>query len=187
MSEVRTVAPVCFRQRGEDDADASLPNDEHGVVGLEREQLDGLEAGVDGLDESRLLEGNVVGDFDESGGSCSVADDPVHDADVLGKAAAGRFTYACRCADLLVGFALRESLLAAVEANTTGDVMERHHALADGKAFDTFADGSDRSGHLMAEDARSRMRAAVDLLQVCSADAAGVEANQHLTLTNCGD
>ena len=52
--------------------------------GLQVEQFYGLVAGVDRLDPCGLLEWNIVGQLDQA-----AAHDPVHHADVLGKAAAG--------------------------------------------------------------------------------------------------
>ncbi len=68
----------------EQDADGSLADDEDGLVGLEVEQLHGLVAGVDGLEEGGLLEWDVVRDANDA-----ALDDPIHDADVLGEASAG--------------------------------------------------------------------------------------------------
>ncbi len=64
---------------------------------------------------------------------------PVHDADVLGKPAAGGLK-ARRDADLLIELALRRSLLAAVVALAAGHVMEDHDALANLEARDALAD-----------------------------------------------
>ncbi len=46
--------------------------------------LTALQAGIDRLDESSLLEGHAVGDFDQA-----AANDPVPDVDVFGEASAG--------------------------------------------------------------------------------------------------
>ena len=125
--------------------------------------------------------GIVVGNFDQA-----AADDPVHDADVLGEAAAGG-SEACGAADLLVDLALREGLLAAVVAVAAGDVVIGHDAVADGEVGDAFADADDGAGHLVAEDAGSVVRAAVDLLEVGAADAAGVDLDEHFAGADLGD
>jgi len=96
-------------ERGVEDADWALADDEDRLIRLEIDGFQALEDGVDRLDEGSLVEGDAVGDADDA----AVADDPVHDADVLGEAAAGGFK-ACGNAGGLVDGALRVGLLAAV-------------------------------------------------------------------------
>ena len=88
---------------------------------------------------------------------------------------------------LLIGLALREGLLAAVETFAAGDVMEGHHTVADCE-LRSIARG-DGPGHLVPEDARPGMRVGMDLLEVRAADAAGIDADEHLVRADlrCGD
>jgi hypothetical protein len=143
-------------------------------------------AGIDGLDEDRLLKGNVVRDADQPGRLDAVADDPVHHADVLREASAGGLAETSGGADVLVELALCEGALAAVEALATGEVMEGHYAVADDEAAHAFADDRDGARHLMPIDAGSGVRTGVNLLEVGAADAAGVDPNQHFAAADFG-
>ncbi len=62
--------------------------------------------------------------------------------------------------------------------------MEDHDAIADGEVFDAITDGCDGSGGLVAEDAWGGVRAAVDLLEIGAADAAGSDADENFTGSN---
>src|ERR1700684_2759336 len=61
-------------ERGEEDADGSLADDEDGFVGFESKITNGFVDGINGFDEGGLLKGDTVGDVDEA-----AADDPGHD------------------------------------------------------------------------------------------------------------
>ena len=176
---MRTRAPVLLGQRGVHQADGSLANDQNRVVGGQVEHLYALEHGIEGLDEGGLLEGHIVGDANYA----AVLHHEVHDADVLGKAAAGGLE-AGRDAGLLVERALRGRLLAAVVALAAGNVMEGHHPVADGIAGDAGAGFDNRTGHLVAEDARCGVGAVVDFLKVSTADAAGGDLDEQFA---CAD
>src|SRR5262249_17413045 len=119
---------------------------------------------------------DVLRDFHDA-----AAHDPVSDPNVLGESAARRFAGAGTRADLLVGLTLRVGLGVAVVAVTAGNVVEDHHAIADGEVRDAAADLNDGSGHLVSEDARRGVRAGVDLLQISTADAACVDLHEQLT------
>ena len=62
--------------------------------------------------------------------------------------------------------------------------MKSHHAIANCEAANAIADCGNRSGHLVTEDARRRVRAGMNLLEIGAADAAGVDAHQHLAAAN---
>ena len=83
-------------------------------------------------------------------------DYPVHDAHVLGEAAATGLKTGC-AADLLVGFALREGVMAAVVAIPAGDVMEHHDPVAGLELGNVLSGCDHHSGSLVAKDARSRV------------------------------
>ena len=168
-------------ESGEEDADGPLADDEDGFVGLEIEIANALVDGVDGLDEGRLLKGDAVGDFDEA-----AADDPGHDADIFGKAAAGGLE-AGGHADALVVIALRGGLFAAVITAAAGGVVEDHDAVVDFKALDALAGGGDHPGDFVAEDAGGGMGAGVDLFEVGAAHAAAVHADEDFAGADFGD
>ena len=128
-------------ERGMHEADGALADDENRVVGSEAEHLDAFENGVDRLDEGGLLEGDAVGNADHA----AIGDDEVHDADVLGKAAAGGLE-ARRDAGLLVERALRGGSLAAVVALVAGDVVMHDNALAEFELCDAGAAADDGAG-----------------------------------------
>ena len=155
-------------------ADGALADDEDRIVRREVEQLDAFEHGLQRLNEGSLLEWHAVGNRDHA----AVVDDEVHDADVLGKAAAGGLE-AGRGAGLLVERALRGGVFAAVVALAAGNVMEAHDAIADGEFGDACADFGDDAGHLVAEDARRGVRAHVDFLEIGAADAAGGDLDEQ--------
>ena len=112
---------ACAGAAGEDgvhQADGSLADDQHRIVGGEIEQLYALEHGVHRLDEGGLLEWNAVGNAHHA----AARGDEVHHADVLGKAAAGGLK-AGGDAGLLVERALRGRAFAAVVALAAGNVV----------------------------------------------------------------
>jgi hypothetical protein len=108
-----------------------------------------------------------------------VLDDPVHHPDVLCKTAP-RWLESGRAADLFVGQALGESLVPAVKAFATWDVMKDYNPVARGKVAHAFANRCDDSGSFVAEDAGRRVRPSSDLLEVGAANAASVNADEQL-------
>ena len=137
-----------------------MSDDEDGFAGFEAESVDSLHAGVDGLNETGLLERDTVGNTDGA-----MLDDPVHDANVFGKAAAGGLESG-GAADLLVGGALRESFVAAVIALAARDMVENYDAISGMKVGYAGADGGDCAGGFMAEDSRGGVRAGGDFLKI---------------------
>ena len=91
---------------------------------LQTQGLNAFHAGVDRFDKAGLLERNAVGNADRA-----VLDDPVHDSDVFGETAAGGLESG-GAADFLVGGALGESFVLAIETLAAGDVVKDHHAVA---------------------------------------------------------
>src|SRR5512146_361664 len=65
--------------------------------------------------------------------------------------------------------------------------MEDHDAVPDGEIANACAGGNDVSGGFMAEDARGRVRAGGNLLEVSAADAAGMHADEEFAGTNPRD
>ena len=149
-------------------------------IGLQLQVVDGFVAGVYRFDPGGLFEGNVVGDADEA-----AVDNPVHDADVFGKAAAGGLKGGGG-ADLLVGVALGVGVFAAKVAGAAGDVVEGHGAVSLFPGGNVLADGCDRAGHFVAEDAGGVVGAGVDFFQVGAADAAGVDAQEDFAWAQSG-
>ena len=163
------------REGCEENADRALTNHQDCLVPLEIEPLNRLVACVDRLEKCSLFKRNSVGNLYEP----APQHDGRHDADVLGETATGR-SEARSAPDVLIGLALREGLFAAVEALAARDVVVSHHAVAYRESVDAFACLHDSARHLMSEDARCIMRSGVNLLQICAADSAGVDLDQHL-------
>src|SRR5579862_5020437 len=124
---------------------------------MQAEGFDPLHAGVDRLDEAGLLEGDLIGNANRT-----VLDDPIHDADVFGKPAAGRLK-ACRAAYFLISRALRKSFVLAIKTFAAWDVMENHHPVAGTVLGYTFADCGHYAGSFVSEDARRGMGAGSNL------------------------
>ena len=76
--------------------------------------------------------------------------------------------------------ALREEPPLAVRALAAGDVVIDLHPRAARVLVDARAELGDDAGHLVAEDARRRHGAVVDLLQVRPADAAARDLDEEL-------
>jgi hypothetical protein len=115
---------LVLEEHGEEEADGPLAHDDGEIAGAGVGHPDGLDAGIDGLDEAGGVEGNAIGNQLDA-----AFDDPVHDADVLGEAAAGGFK-AGGNAHLFVDGALGVELAFAVEAFAAGDVVEGDDAIA---------------------------------------------------------
>ena len=99
--------------------------------------FDPLQTGVDWLDKTGLLVGDVIGDTD-----CALLGDPIHDADVFGKSSAGGLETG-GASDFFIGFALGKSFIATVIAFAARDVMEDHDAVSGLPIVDAFAYGCD--------------------------------------------
>src|SRR5262249_3185092 len=165
-------------QQRENDTDRPLANHKDCLALLQLQRLDPLQTGVDRLDVTRLLVGNMVRNLDHT-----LLHDPIHHADILGESTAARLVSGGH-ADLLVSRALREDFALAVVAVAAGDVVEDHHALADLKTSHAVAHRGDLTCNLVSEDAWRRVRAGGDLFQVVAADAADVHPNHHITRTD---
>ena len=133
-----------------------------------------LETGIDGLDEAGAIERNALRDFFHA-----APDDPVHDANVLRKSAAGRLI-SRRYADLFINRALGVQFVAAVEAFQARNMVEDDHAVAGRVIADACADGCHHAGGFMAENARRGEQIVFDFLEIGVADAAAFHANQQL-------
>ena len=84
MSVETTIAPVRANQHGEHQADGPLSQNRDDIVRLRIHLNHGFQAGIDRLDEAGAVEGNAVRNFLDA-----ASDDPIHDANILRKAAAG--------------------------------------------------------------------------------------------------
>src|SRR5205807_3498153 len=85
-----------------------LAYDQQSFPGLDVERLNTLHTGIDRLDKRRLLVRDMVRQFDNS-----IAYDPIHDSDILGKTSAAGIE-AGGSANLLVHRTLSKDLVAAV-------------------------------------------------------------------------
>jgi hypothetical protein len=115
-----------------------------------------------------------------------VLDDPVHDADVFGETSAGRLEPG-GATDFLVSRALGKSFVLAVKTLAARDVVEDHDPVARAVRLDAFANRYYYAGGFVSEDAGGGMGAGGNLLEVCTADAAGVHADEHFAGTDLGD
>src|SRR5271165_6913535 len=165
-------------QHRQNDADGSLTNHEHRLAGRKSQCFNTFHAGIDRLDEGCLLERHTFRNADNA-----LANDPFHHPNVLGETAAAGFVAGGR-AHLLIGGTLGEHLVSAVIAVAARNVMENHHPVPNVKFRNIVPEGSYHPGSFMAEDARRGMRPSGNLLQVCAADATGVDPHQHLTRAN---
>jgi hypothetical protein len=139
------------------------------------QRFNSFHAGVHGFDERCLLERNAIRDTDHA----VPPDDPIHHANILGEAPATGFV-ACRRPNFLVGRTLGKHLVPAVIAVAARDVMEDHHPVANPEAGNAVANRSNNAGGLVAKDPGSGVRAGGDFLQICAADAAGMDADEDL-------
>src|SRR2546423_1319044 len=110
----------------------------------------------------------------------SLADDPIHCADVLRKSPARRLEPSSR-PDLLIDRTLRVSLRTAVIALSARNVMEDHHPVSRAELLNALSDLRDRAGHLMAKYPRRRVRADGYLLKIGPTDPAGIDLHEKLS------
>ena len=142
---------------------------------LDARFVNGLQAGIDGLDKSGFLKADIRRNPHHSSFR-----DPVHHPDIFGKAASAG-AEAAGHPHLLVSRALREKFLLAIETLAAGNVMESQHAVTRTPLANPVAHRLNRSGNFVSENLRRRQEAVLDLLDVRSADAAGPDAHQHFT------
>src|ERR1700758_1449383 len=166
------------RKSRKQNSDRALSDNEHCFIRFQRKVLNRLEACIHRLNERCLLKRNPIRNLHQP-----APHDPFHHAHILRKPSARRLK-SRRAAHLLVHLALCECLLAAVIALPARNVMKDHHAVANGKSFDTLPDRRNRPCRLMPENSRRRMRSRVNLLQVSPANPACRHTQQHLTRPN---
>src|ERR1017187_9600312 len=162
--------------------DGTLSDDENCVVRNKIEQFHTLKNCIERFDKSCLLKRHAIRNPNDS----AIGGHKVHDTDIFGKSTARGFE-ARGHANLLVERALGGCAFAAVVALPAWDVVEHHHAFPNFKLGHVLADGHDGTGHLVAKDARGRMRSGVNLLEVCTANAAGGNLDQQLTASDGRD
>src|SRR5258708_755113 len=104
--------------------------------------------GIDRLHKAGLLERGFVRNADRA-----ALNNPVHYADVLGKAAARRLKSGS-AAHFLIRFALGKSFVQAVITSAAGDMVKHHDAVARRELGDARADRGHSARSLVAEDAR---------------------------------
>lgn len=176
--ENRTTAQ--FQEHCEKQPNRSLTLDKHNVARLRIALLDCFEASIERLDEGRDFKRNAMGNLLDA-----TLDNPIHDADILRKSAAGRFKTGSH-AHLFINRALGVKFALAVEAFTAGDVMEDNDAVA---GFDARDPGSD-TGHytrgLVSVNAWGSEQVVFDLLEIGMADAAGFDADKDFAGTDFG-
>jgi hypothetical protein len=66
-------------------------------------------------------------------------------------------------------------------------MVEDHNPIAGTIALNLFADCGDNARGFMSEDARSGMGAGGNFLEVCAANAAGVDTDEHLSAAGFRD
>ncbi len=148
---------------------------------LKTQRFDSLHACVYWLDETGLFERDSVRNPDRA-----FADDPIHYSNVFGKTAAGRLKSG-GAADFLVNLTLRECFMTTVVAISARHVVEDYDAVSRLEAAHPFADCGNYARSFVSKDSWGRMGAGCDLLQVGSADSAGVYAKEDLARTNPRD
>ncbi len=139
--------------------DGPLTDDQDRVIGDEIEHFYALENSVDWLEKGSLLEWDAVGDGNDS----ATGGDPVHHANILREAAAGRLE-ASRYAYFFVEGALCWGSLAAIEALAAGYMMVNDNPLATVKPGYARADADNGARHFMTENAGGGVGAGVNLL-----------------------
>ncbi len=107
-------------------------------------------------------------------------DDPIHNPDIFGEAATGRFE-ARSAADFFVRLALGECLMFAVVTMAAWDVVECHDSVAGLESDNVGACEFDDSGGFVSEDAGRGMGASCDLLKIGAADTAGMHSNENFS------
>ena len=140
--------------------------------------LNALHAGVNRLHKTSLLERDPIWDADRTS-----LHDPIHHADVLGESATARLEPSC-AANFFIRRTLGERLVAAVVALATGDMMKDNYPVAYLEIVDPFVYGCDDPRSFMSEDAWGGVRAGRDLLQIRTADTAGVDLYEQLPGAN---
>jgi hypothetical protein len=129
---------------------------------------------------ARLIEGNSVRNQLDS-----ALYDPIEDAHVLRKPAAGRLI-TCRRAHFFVNRTLGVQPAVTVEAIAAGNVVEKDDAIA-GNVFSNAIPGShDDAGGLVAVDAGRREQVVLDFLQIGMTDTTGFDADEKLAGTDGG-
>src|SRR6185312_12890390 len=118
-------------------------NHQHRLIRLQLKRFDGFHAGIYRLDKRSLLIRNTVGNPHHA-----LAHDPIHHPDILSKAPAARLKTR-RCAYLFIDWTLSKNFFATVITLTAGNVMEHHHAVADGKILYSCAYCHNLASHLM--------------------------------------
>ena len=170
--------PRALRERSQQNPDRPLADDQHSFIRLQLQIADRLVARVHRLNPRGLLKRNVLWNAHEA-----VLHNPLCHANVLREAATRRLEPGRR-PHLLIHSALRESFFPAVVACAARNVMKRHHAVARLVIAHSLTDRDNRPRHLVPENPRRRMRPRMNLLQVGPADAARMNADQHLAATN---
>ena len=165
----------------EEQADRALSNDHNGLAGSDASFFDGLEAGIDRLDEGGFDEADPIGNLDHA-----AFDNPRHRLHIFGKAAAvgskaGRQTHP------FIKLALREQFALAVETVAAGNVMETDDPVAGSESGDTCAHGDDCAGHFVPEDLWRGNETMLDLLDVGATNAAGGDADQKFSRSDFGN
>ena len=184
----KDVHAAQLQQTREHQADGSLPRHEHVVARQQRQAFYGLKHGVDRFQHGAFFERVPGRDFNHS------RQHEGHDAHVFGESAAGRFKTGGDAGLFILG-ALSEGVVPAEMAFHAGHVMVQGDAVADLKAAREDARPTTQAasnlyngaGGFVAEDARRRDSAVVDLLDVGRTDAACGNADQQFVLAEARD
>jgi len=168
------------QQAGEQQTNRPLTGDEDDVTAQQNESFHGFEHGIDRFLHGAFEAGIARGDFNDA------REDEVHDADIFGVAATGRFKAGGDASALVLG-ALGKGAMAAGVAIQAGDVMVEGGAGAEAKAAGLRAHLDNDAGGFMAEDARGREGGVLDFFDVGGADAAGGDLNEEFAGADFGD
>ncbi len=170
-----------LQQHGEHQTDGSLTDHHSCFVRLRRALHHGLQTGIHGLDETGAIKRDSVRNLFHA-----VFDDPIHNAHVLRKTAAGRFKSRGH-ADLFVDRALRVQFTLAIETFRQGMWWKTTTRSPGAKRRTWLPSAHYNPGSLMSIDAWGGQKVVFDFLKVGMADSASFDANQHLAGTDFGN
>src|ERR1700750_2826314 len=137
-------------QHGEDKSNGTLPQNGYRIVRSKLPLFNTLETCVHWFDPGRLIERYTLRDYFHA-----TLDNPVHNANVLGEAAACRFEAGCN-ANFLVDGTLCVKSPVAIEATSAGDMMKSNDTISRHIPGDAVADFHHHTGCFVTINARRR-------------------------------
>jgi len=158
-----------------------LSIDDDDFTGFDFGRFQGFQTGVERLEKTRFLIAYIV--WNQNG---PLLNNPIHQPNVFGEAASCRFKPRSG-ARAQIKLTLRKQLFPAIKAFFTGDVMVRGHPIPDAKTRNPGARRYHGAGKFVPEYPRRRNQAVFDLFEIRAADAAGMHADENLSVGYFGD